>query len=88
MTQQTSTQKRSPDRSDHSGSRRVRLGNGELEFLENIRALAIGIECRLNAMAYFVDDEQELDLWTGAKKRARRIRKLTIERERIEREAA
>jgi D-serine dehydratase len=81
MTQQTST----PGR---AAKRRVRLSNGELEFLENVRALALGIECRLDSMAYFIDDEQELDLWTGAKKRAQRIRKLTIEQERIEREAA
>lgn len=71
-----------------AGARRARLSNGELEFLENVRALAIGIEHRLDSMAYFIDDEQELDLWTGAKKRAQRIRRLTIEQERIQREAA
>lgn len=69
----------------HDGTRRAKLKNDDLEFLENVRALAIGIERRLDAMAYYVDDEDELDLWTEAKKGAQKIRKMTIEEEKRQR---
>jgi hypothetical protein len=63
-----------------NGKSRRRLSNQELEFLENIAAAACGIIINIEALADWMDEDQEqIDRGIDIKREALSIRKAALE---------
>jgi hypothetical protein len=63
----------------HDKKSRQRLSDGELAFIENIRALACGIIQDVKALAYWIDDPDQLRIALGILEKAQRARAATLE---------
>ena len=64
---------------ERPSARQTRLPNDELEFLEDLTALAVGIIQDVKQLAVWIDDPDELEIGMSIKHQAGKIRSQVIE---------
>jgi hypothetical protein len=64
------------------------LSDGELEFIENVRAAACGIIQDVKALAYWIDDPDQLAIALKILEKGQRIRAMTLDWENERKDSA